>query len=68
LRRNIKRSRMFDPSIKKSATLQRKIQLRIDNKAKIQAVIKNAVMTKAMDPVKPKDKPPTTAPKVTTRK
>lgn len=48
LRRNIKRSRMFDPTVKKSANLAKRIKVRITNKAKIQAAITEALIKKAI--------------------
>merc|ERR1712032_917198 len=59
-RRNLKRARKFDPSIKKEKNLEQKILKRIDKKAEIQKRIKAAVVAKklavAKGPVKPTKK------------
>jgi hypothetical protein len=47
---------MFDPTIKKSVNLQKRITLRIKNKATIQAVIKQSIMKKALERLRPKVK------------
>lgn len=49
---------MFDPSIKKSANLQKRIALRIKNKATIQAAIKQSIMKRALETTRPKDRKP----------
>merc|ERR1712032_1644675 len=58
-RRNLKRARKFDPSIKKEKNLEQKIQKRVD-KVEIQKRIKAAVVAKkltvAKGPVKPTKK------------
>lgn len=48
LRRNIRRSRLFDPNVKKSANLAKRIAQRRTDKKKIQDAIREAIIKKAI--------------------
>lgn len=48
LRRNIRRSRLFDPNVQKSVNLAKRIAVRRADKKKIQDAIREAIIKKAV--------------------